>query len=241
MENTSARRIRAGLSFLFASGERPDAAGLEAALAACQTSARMVRRTAGTAEIVASGLTFEVDGLAPGPALRSKPGHEVQAAPDQADHDAVMIFPGHHLSGGASLAPVTRALLALAAELAVSLPVHVIHWHSADTVIEPPVFSRSTLAWLAGGAFPARNLTALTTLADGSVASRGLAHFVGQEVTVRGRPEDAEQTMRLAGQVVDRLVRTGPLEAFAEWTVQDRVLCVEPSRHAGQVLVWQAP
>jgi hypothetical protein len=165
MVSSSAQRVGAGLSLLFAPGERPDVDALRAALEGCQTRAAIVHadEPCGTADVIISGLVFEVDGLA--------------SSPSQVDAEtAIRIVPGHALSGGVSLAPVTRALLALAAELAVSLPAQVVRWHPAATTIHAQAFSRSVLAWLAGGAFPAPGLVALTRLADGSIVSSGLAN-----------------------------------------------------------------
>jgi hypothetical protein len=245
MDSTSAQRVGAGLSLLFAAGERPDSAALGEVVAACQAPAAIARedRESGVAEIAASGLMFEIDGLAPAPPRRVEGSADRRGSTDKpvpAGLEAVRVYPGHHLSGGVAMAPVIRALLALAAELAVSLPVQAVRWHPADTVMDPHTFSRTTLAWLAGGAFPACGLTALSTLADGSVVSRGLAHFVGQEVTVRGRPEDAERTGRLAAQVVGRIVEAGPLQALTRWTIGGEVFCAEPALAARQILVWPA-
>lgn len=249
MDSTSAQRIGAGLSFAFAPGERPDAATLRDVLAACQASAELVRadEQVGTAEIVASGLVFEVDGLAPASALPETVAEDRYGFGDHAAHaqsawlEAVRFYPGHHLSGGVGLAPVIRTLLALAAELAGSMPVRAIHWHPAGTAIDPSDFSRTTLAWLAGGAFPAIGLTALSSLADGSVVSRGLAHFVGQELTLRGvAGRDPEASIRLAAQVVDHIIRVGPLTAFTQWRIQDTVFSAEPAREAKRILVWPA-
>jgi hypothetical protein len=246
MDSTSAQRIGAGLSFAFPPGERPDVATLRGVLAACQASAEVVRadEQAGTAEIVASGLVFELDGLAPAVALAATdPGDRYGFADDAAPAslEAVRFYPGHHLSGGLGLAPVVRALLALAGELAGSMPVRAIHWHPAGTAIDPGAFSRTTLAWLAGGAFPALGLTALSSLADGSVASRGLAHFVGQELTLRGEADrDASQSVRLAAKVVDRIVQTGPLTTLTQWRIDDALLSAEPAREAKRILVWRA-
>lgn len=242
MNESNGKQIAAGLSLLFAPHARPDGAAMRAALERCQAAAQVTHEDAGELEIVASGLSFVCDGLAPAPAI---PGgapassYHFAAAPDCATLHAVRLYPGAHLSGGLTLEPVTRALLALAAELAAVMPVEAVHWHAADTSIEPAAFSRSVLAWLAGGAFPALGLTALSTLSDGSVVSQGLAHFVGQELSLRapGREDDA---VRLAAGVIDKLVRSGPLASFTTWTVHGVELCAEPARQARQVLVWTA-
>ena len=236
MHSTTDEHWKAGLSLLFSPDERPSSAVIEAALATCQTQAQPVREDAGCGilEIVANGLVFELDGLAPA-AARCESGPD-----DAAQLHEVRFYPGHHLSGGLRLAPVTRTLLALAAELAVKLPVRSVVWHPADIAIDPGAFSRMTLAWLAGGAFPAPGLALLTTLSDASVVSRGLAHFVGQEVAVRGLAGETEQaTHQLARRVVDRIVRHGKVDAITQFTIEGETLCAEPVQRGNQVWVWR--
>lgn len=243
MEATTTRRIGAGLSLLFMPGQRPSLSELRNALEVCQIQAALVGADegAGSAEIIASGLMFEIDGLSPDGRSPTGSPQDYYGFEGKAEFDgleAVRLYPGHHLSGGITLEPVVRAVLALAAELAVALPVQAVHWYPANTAIEPRAFSRSVLAWLVGGAFPAFGLTALSALSDGTVVSRGLAHFVGQELTLRGGP-DAER-LKLAGQVVDQIVRTGPLQSYTQWRLHDLVLCAEPAREAQRIYVWPA-
>ncbi|MET0193977.1 MAG: hypothetical protein ABW200_11490 [Hyphomicrobiaceae bacterium] len=243
MDDTGIQRAQAGLSLLFAPGQRPDLNTLRGALQTCQVQATIVHEDAdrGGAELIVSGLMFEVDGLAPGVAETAQVPADVYGFVDTLPTDrqgAVRLLPGHHLSGGLSLGPVIRAMLALAAELAVSLPVTAVLWHPAKTAIEPRAFSRAVLAWLAGGAFPAAGLTALSAMADGSVVSRGLAHFVGQEMTLRG--EGGGPDFKLAAQIVDRIVQEGPLHALTQWRVHDVLVTAEPAHAARQILVWRA-
>lgn len=242
MDDMSTQRVQAGLSLLFAPGQRPDIGALRDALQSCQVKATIAHEDAasGNAELIISGLMFEVDGMTPGATQIVQLPADAYGFADAmpvGGQEAVRLLPGHHLSGGLSLVPVIRAMLALAAELAVSLPVTAILWHPAQTAIEPRAFSRSVLTWLAGGAFPAEGLTALSALADGSVVSRGLAHFVGQEMTLRGAGDKPD--LKLAGQVVDRIVQEGPLHALTQWRVQDVLVSAEPARAARQILVWR--
>lgn len=241
MTDSKAQHAGAGLSFLFEPGERPDGGAFRAALRRCQAQAEIAHADVGTLEIVANGLTFDCDGLAPvvSSSVALPPAAYGFSQEPQCDRlEPVRLYPGAHLSGGLSLAPVTRALLALGAELAVGLPVRAVVWHPAGTAVEPQRFSRSVLAWLAGGAFPALGLTALTRLGDGIVVSRGLSHFAGQEVTVRGGT--SSDPVAVASGVVDRIVRSGVPESLTEWTLEGQTFRAEPARHAGQILVWPA-
>lgn len=244
MTITSTERAGAGLSLLFAAGERPDVAGVTAVLEACQTYACVTRGEAasGVMEIVAGGLTFDMDGLAPARSEAVEPPsscHGFGDQPDFASLHRVRLYPGHHLSGGMALAPVVRTLAALAAEMAEALPVEAVVWHPADVATETRVFSHSVLAWLAGGAFPTRSLTALSAQADGSVASRGLAHFSGQEVMVSaGRQSAPEDVLKVAAQVVARFAQAGPIDAITQLQIQDATFCAEPVQRGKRVLVW---
>ncbi len=244
MSDSVTARAAAGVSFLFRAGERPDDAAWRAAVEACQARAQMVsaNSAAGSAEVVLDGLTFDVDGLAPAPAdiLYNPPKSGLGGEADLVGLEAVRLYPGHHLSGGLGMVPVVRALIALAAETAMRLPARAVCWHAADTVVGPQGFAHSAWAWLAGGAFPARVLTALTVLADGSVASRGLAHFTGQEMTLRCKPDEgAEQALCLAERIVSHLVLHGRIAAITETEVAGETLCFEPAQRADHVWIWR--
>ncbi|WP_260923592.1 hypothetical protein [Novosphingobium sp. 9] len=67
------------------------------------------------------------------------------------------------------------------------LPVVAVGWGPAETLMDPSYFARIVMNWLGGGAFPVLGLTAIAVASDGSVASRGLAHFTGQELQLQGR------------------------------------------------------
>lgn len=241
MDESEAQRAEAGVSFLFGAGERPDGAAWRRALDSCQARVAVVGEDAanGSAELVLNGLTFDVTGLALAAAAGAPAATEAHGL-STGGLEAVRIYPGHHLSGGLSMLPVVRALTALAAEMAVKLPVRGVFWHPAGVLVGAQAFAQSTLAWLGGGAFPAQALTALTMLADGSVASRGLAHFIGQEATLRSRPDETdEQALRLASRAVDYLVQHGPMKEITETTVAGQTLCFEPAKRGDQVCIWR--
>jgi hypothetical protein len=244
MSDSVTARAAAGVSFLFHAGERPDAAEWRHALGASQTRARMVREdgASGSAELVLDGLTFDVDGLPPaaGVLLGALQSVDADGEPIVQDFEAVQVYPGHHLSGGLGMAPVVRALVALAAGIAVRLPVSAIYWHPAEALVKPQAFAHAAWAWLAGGTFPARVLTALTVLQDGSVASRGLAHFTGQEIMLKPRQgESAEQALRIAEQVVAYLVAHGRVAAISDVIVGGELVCIEPAQRGAEVWVWR--
>lgn len=238
-----------GLSLLFRAGERPDADNIARLVASARESglpAMVSHRPvpdAGWLEILASGLTFDIRGLAPAEpagavAVEHRFGFEEEG--DGGAYEPVELVPSGHIAAGAGLQPVLRTMMGLAANLAFELPVTGLYWQPARTLMAPDYFSRMVLNWLGGGAFPALGLTALLRAGDGSVASRGLAHFTGQEMQIEGRAgEPPAETMKLAIRVIDHLVRQGPIsEAQGIGTGADALL-FEPSQVGKLVLVWR--
>lgn len=237
--DTAMQRVAAGLSLLFAPGDRIDGVALSAALERCQARAHVGHDANGSLDVIVGGLSFEMDGLAPYPPLEAAPPADRHGFETGAGFDglqAVRLFPGHHLSGGTRLAQVYRALLALAAELCAQVPARAVHWHPAHTLIAPDRFTRSTLAWLAGGVFPTPELVAIQSLGEDHVTSRGLAHFIGQEVLVTGSARITAE--RLAALVIDHFVQAGPLAAYASLTLAGVAVDVEPAKAARQILAW---
>ncbi|WP_242528386.1 hypothetical protein [Novosphingobium sp. PY1] len=184
-------------------------------------------------EVLSGGLAFDLR-FAEGQALQDGDGRH------SPNGQVIRIAPGEHVSAGATLLPVVRALAGLVANLALHLPVAAISWDMAGTVAEPHAFSRSALNWLAGGPFPAQCLTSLSFKSDGSIVSEGLIHFTGQEMHLVGAEgEDEASTMRLAVGVVDQLVRQGRLLLPMELTVAGAALLAEPSQFEDRVWVWR--
>jgi hypothetical protein len=243
----------ATLSLLFHEGERPGAEAVAAVIAESRASglpARVSHRPAGEewVELLASGLTFDLTGLVPGqPSLPPRVDHPFgfgpfglgEALPAGLD-EAIELVPSGHIVAGAALQPILRTMMGLAANLAIGLPVRAVAWGPARTVMEPRYFTRMVLNWLAGGAFPVLGLTALLRGADGSVASRGLAHFTGQEMQLEAREgESPADTAKLAVRVIDHLVREGRIAAPVRIGTGADALLLEPSQVGRLVLVWR--
>lgn len=238
-----------GASLLFAEGLRPSAEALMNLFASggmAGAAARISHRSEdceGWLEILASGLTFDLRGLVPAdPAPECKTVHAYGFTDGMPDEPlaAVEIVPGAHVAAGAVLLPVVRAMAGLTANLALNLPVSAVAWHAAGTCMEPRFFSRSVFNWLAGGTFPAQCLTALVRASDGRIGSQGLAVFAGQEMQLVGAPEEnPADAMRLAVNVVDYLVRNGPIAAPCEITGLGPALVAEPSGYGNLVWIWR--
>lgn len=213
---------KAGVSLLFAVGTRPTTSDIERLLTApaqAGHAARISHRPPddhGWLELLASGLTYDMRGLAPGCAAPIPPVGDVYGLPrdiHKFEFEAISLAPGAHIAAGGALLPVVRILMGLAANLALELPITAVCWNPAGSWMEPRYFSRIVVNWLSGGAFPALGLTCLRNRPDGVVESAGLAFFTGQELLVPRRAgEPGPETVKLAGRIIDHLVRYGPLD-----------------------------
>ena len=196
----------------------------------------------GWGELLVTGLTFDVAGLAPGPA---------QALPDvahrfgQADGwrgeglEAVVVRPGAHLAGAAAMLPVVRGCVALASALATGTHAAAVVWIPARSAMTTDYFAAAIADWLDGGAFPALGLTALVPGGSG-LTSEGLVFFTGQELEVCG--SDLAQVGRIAVRMVHTLVSHGPLIAPTQLTGPDgEPLLAEPSGDGSTVRVMLRP
>lgn len=237
------------LELLFEPGKRPSVGDVVRLFEETQEAglaARISHRPSNDAdwlEILSSGLTFDLRGLAPGD---PKTAHEAdyrygwQGDDGIRQGEAVHLLPSAHIAAGAALPPVVRAMMSLAANLVLHFPVIGVGWVPSGTLMEPAFFSRMALNWLSGGAFPALGLTALVIADDGSVSSRGLAWFAGQEMQLAPRPNEAPgDAMKLAVRVVDYLARHGPLVRTETVETGRETLRLEPSQVGKLVLVWR--
>ena len=232
---------------MFEPGARPHCSDLRNALTRCQSPAHVSHELSqdgfDLVELVVKGLTFDCTGLAPGEGARMPAPTETIGFDDLAalpPLEALSLRPAPHLAGGGRMAPVLRTMFALAAELAMCLPTSAVLWQPAGIAMAPAHFSRITLAWLAGGMFPAPGLVALAAGADRAVASRGLGYFAGQEFRVeQGGQETAAQTLALAARLADHLVAEGPVTEPIEVTIAGEPLFAEPARLGDQVWFWR--
>lgn len=217
------KTLRAGISLMFDAGHRPRAAHIVAALeivpgqsAAAQFGpahvSHLPNSEEGWVELVASGLVFDLTGLAPAEGLAAGPaafrfGLEPGVG---GDWEAVDLLPGPHIAGGQAMMPVVRVMAGLAARLAAALCARAVCWRPSGSWMAPDYFGRIVAGWLAGGPFPALGLTAFERTAAGEVRSAGLAFFTGQELLMRPLEGEAPvDTIKLATRLVDWLVQAG--------------------------------
>lgn len=241
---------QAGLSLLFSAGRRPSADDIERLLSSTEMTGAGARisyrpeQQEGWVELLTSGLTFDLTGLAPAESAPLPPrGHSfgLDAHAMTRPLEAISLIPGHHIVGGIAVMPVVRAMAGLAANIALPFNVAAVCWHPAQSWMEPQYFARIVLNWLAGGAFPALGLTAVAELGDRSVESRGLAFFIGQEIELEAlQGESSADTVKLAVRLIDYMVRNGPLKEPRQLEGPGgEPLQAVPSRSGHRVSVWR--
>jgi len=225
---TSTVRAFPAASLLFAPGDRPGADQVRALAAADpsflvsfdpeeQATASATCPQERWLEVLANGLTFDVQGLAPGtsqPVPRSTHCYGLPADFDGVALEAISLRPGRQFASAGPVLSVARGLAWLAAVLAGLPGVVAVGWHSARTISAAHHFRGSVLRWVNGGAFPGLGLTALGPTPDGGMQSDGLALFNGQEL--RLAPElarDRAAGARLAVRLLHWLVERGRLDA----------------------------
>ncbi len=196
-------------------------------------------------ELLANGLTFDMAGLAPGDAGRPAEGIDQQfgfeVECDLAALECVTLVPGPHLVSGGPMVPVLRCLAWLTTELSDLPGLQAIAWPPAGTACEPSYFRDAVTRWLGGGAFPGFGLTSLVSLEDGSLRSRGLALFTGQELVLD--PDlalDKTQGAKVALRLLHWLVESGKIEETMSLTgPSGDTLILEPHEDEGIVSVWR--
>lgn len=238
------------MSLLFAAGSRPSLRDVERVLAAerAKSGAAVVsHRPAaqeGWVELLASGLTFDLSGLAPGapaPIIPARHAFGPDKDLDPSGFEALAILPGPHLAGAGAMIPLVRVFAGLAASLALGLRARAVCWHPVATWMEAGYFARIVRDWLAGGPFPALGLTAVEINAAGGISSVGLSYFTGQEMILEARKDETRvESVRLAVRLIDYLVQEGRLHERVEIAGPGGVpLIAEPSADGGQVMVWR--
>ena len=235
------------LALLYAAGQRPSVDDVRLAAVASGAFAVIFDpgEDAGWAELLITGLSFDVGGLAPGegepvPPIAHRFGLDRAWTGDALE--AIVVRPGAHLAGAAAMLPVVRGCAALAAALASQTGAAAVVWIPARSAMGADYFGAVVADWLGGGAFPALGLTALVANATG-VESEGLRFFTGQELEVVAAPgNDPAQTGRIAARMVHLLVNDGPLAAPTRLAgPEGESLLAEPVGDGGKVRIGLQP
>lgn len=202
----------------------------------------------GWAEVLVTGMTFDVAGLAGGPLVapptirfRFDLGLDFASAGKSGangDLVALTIAPGPHLGArGGAMIPVVRALCALAADLAGLDGAVAVCWHPAFSAMSPAHFIRMVHIWGEGGPFPALGLVAFQQSQDVRLRSIGLDHFIDQEFELSAElSADWPTAMRLAARIVHRLIESGPVDGEQQWVGAEDVDLMASPDAAGKLL-----
>lgn len=195
-------------------------------------------------ELLASGLSFDLTGLAPGQPMEKPPHAQSFGLPERFDPcamEAIRLAPGPHLSGAGTMVPVLRCQAALAAQLAALPGVEAVAWHPAESWCAPEYYRDAVLRWIAGGAFPGLGLTSLVTQPDGSMRSVGLAPFAGQELhLLPGLAGDDAERAKIALRLLHWLVESGGIHDTGTRTgPSGELLMLEPDAELGILNVWR--
>lgn len=194
-------------------------------------------------ELLESGLSFDLTGLAPGPPAVRPPYRRSLGVEEGEIHalDALTLSPGPHLAGSSGMVPILRTLAALAGSLAQLEGVRAVCWHSSRCWTDPGLYSQGVTRWIEGGVFPALTLTSLVMTTDRGMHSEGLALFTGQEL--RLEPElvkDPAGAAKLAVRLIDHLIERGRVARRESMAGPDEVsLRLEPSANGQFVRVWR--
>jgi hypothetical protein len=260
-----------GLYLLFEEGKRPSAALLHAFAAAWErvsvshdpagkqslldgnsTKLTLPAGAAGTGtmplakqwvEVLSDGLTFDLSGLAPGPACDLPAiAHRFDwdAGAGAREYGALRLAPGPHLAGGAGTMPVLRTMVALARDLALFFEeLAAVVWPPSASLIGRRFFESTATAWLDGGPFPALGLTAFSLAPDGALETTGLGLWIGQELRIEpALAQDKVAATRLGVRLVNHLVMLGGLRAEERIIAPDGMrLVMVPAPEGGLVRV----
>ena len=233
------------LSLVFATGQRPDVAALQALAQTQPGGANAVRfalnhvpgAAAGWAELLSSGLTYDCAGLAPGAPAPIPSGGALLGLEQQPVGEAISLTPGPHLADAAGMLPVVRVLAGLGAQLAALPGAAAVIWNPARCWMPTAYFGKVVGNWLAGGPFPALGLTSLERESDGSIVSVGLALLTGQELRfVADSKLVPADIARIAVRLIHALIDSEPLTGTHTFVGPDReTLRVTPSLQGTQL------
>nr|WP_166175767.1 hypothetical protein [Altererythrobacter segetis] len=253
-----AENTGSAVSLLFAAGRRPEAAAIrdfaqrhggfaisfDPSVDRATATAPIDDQGQDWLELLASGLTFDLVGLRPGPPSEPPPcvhAYALAANAEAAGLEAITMRPGPHLAGGHTMLPVVRSLAWLAATLSEIEGVEAVAWQPARSWSGPAYFRGGVLRWIEGGVFPGLGLTALAVTPDGGMQSEGLSLFAGQDLRIE--PElmlDKAEGAKIGVRLIDFLVEAGPIDAPQRVTGPDgQALRLEPSANGRFIRVWR--
>jgi hypothetical protein len=194
-------------------------------------------------ELLRDGLTFDLTGLAHGPACSAPVcAHRFdwQETAHRVPLEAVQLGVGPHLHGAQASIPVLRTMIALARDLALFFEdMTAVVWPPSSSLIGRRFFESTVTAWLDGGPFPGLGLAAFHQADDGALETSGLTLWVGHELRID--PALAQEKVagtRLGLRLVNHLVTLGSLEQEQRIVAPDGTrLVIMPASGDGPIRV----
>ncbi len=167
-------------------------------------------------ELLREGLTFDLEGIAPGPASEFpeiEHRFDLEQSPNGFRFDAMRISIGQHLSGGERSLPIMRGMVGLARDLTHHFDdVKAVVWSPSKSAIGRQYFESVSTAWIEGGSFPALGLTAFRETIDGALQTVGLDYWIGQELRIEPPLAGGKFiATRLGVRLVNQLILVGGL------------------------------
>jgi hypothetical protein len=167
-------------------------------------------------ELLRDGLTFDLQGLAPGPACEVPAVQHLfdwPTGPDFHQYEAMGVMIGPHLEGAQRSVPVLRSMIALARDLVLFFEeIAAVIWQPSASLIGRRFFESTATAWIDGGPFPALGLTAFKLHEDGALQSVGLGVWTNQEIRIEPPlAQDKVAATRLGVRIINHLVLLGGL------------------------------
>lgn len=193
----------------------------------------------GVVELRRSGLTFDLAGLAPGPAvpIPDLGGAELDDAIAQEGTRALSLRVGPHIAAGRRTLAILRAWFTLAQGVGQRLGAEGVCWVPGGVVIGMEGLTRQIDSWEARGDVPVNLLASFRSTIDGALQSHGLHTFTGQELRIEPPLAQAEGNA-LARLLFTHLFYAGKQTQSGQLTAPDgHPLRIEPSADGRYVRV----
>mgnify|MGYP001201403963 FL=1 len=193
----------------------------------------------GIIELRRAGLTFDLAGLAPGPAMPipDLAGAGIDDAIAQDGTRALSLRVGPHIAAGRRTLSVLREWFDLAQGIAANLGAEGICWVPGGVAIGMDGLARHLDSWEARGDVPVSLLASFRPTIDGALQSHGLHYFTGQELRIEPPLVQGEGNA-LARLLFTHLFYAGTQTQSGQLTAPDgHPLRIEPSADGRYVRV----
>ena len=188
-----------------------------------------------------AGFTFDLVGLAPGPAVaipRIDLSQSLQEVVLPARIEAASLRLGPHVAAGRNSVSILREWFVLAHGLADTFGGAAICWTPGGVAIEPDRLGRHFDAWQRRGELPVGLFASFRRTLDGALQSHGLRYFTGQEFRIEPNLLRGDEDS-LARLLFTHLFYAGEQDQTGQLaTPEGQAIRLEPSANRRFVRVW---